>query len=143
MPTIHKLVFYGNQHFEEGHRPIDHSCKMEKEKLKYRTVIKTNILGKPKYRDEKGNKYPDIESFQNRMSLPKIEIQERSKKRKWNIISSRVEGKTIKVRITNKNYQTSNEEEEKGEECREEEHKESQEEVIEIEFLLDITHIFN
>ena len=75
MPTIHKLVFHGNQHFEEGHRPIDHSCKMEKEKLKYRTVIKTNILGKPKYRDEKGKEYPDIESFQNRMSLPEIEIQ--------------------------------------------------------------------
>ena len=28
-----------NQNFEEGHRPIEHSCKKEKEKLKCRTLI--------------------------------------------------------------------------------------------------------
>ena len=28
--NIHKLVFQGNQHFEEGQRPIEHSCKNEK-----------------------------------------------------------------------------------------------------------------
>ena len=47
---IHKLVFYGNQHFEEGHRPIENSCKKEKEKLKFRTLIETNRQREPKYR---------------------------------------------------------------------------------------------
>ena len=62
---IHKLVFYENQQFEEGHRPVKHSY----EKLKCRTLIETNIQVEPKYRDEKSNKYPDIESVQNRISL--------------------------------------------------------------------------
>ena len=51
--------------------------------------------------------------------------------------------KTIKVRITYKNYQTSKEEEEKDEKCREEKHKESQEKrenVIEAETLLEISN---
>ena len=87
---IHKLVFYGNQQFEEEHRPIEHSNKKEKEKLKCRTLIETNIQGEPKYRDKKGNKYPDIESFQNRTSLPEIEIRESLKKK----------GRAIKVRAT-------------------------------------------
>ena len=60
---IHKLVFYGNQHFEEGHRPIEHSFKIENEKLKFSTLIETNIQGKPKYRDEKGEQHPHIESL--------------------------------------------------------------------------------
>ena len=43
------------------------------------------------------------------MFLPEIEIQEILKKRKGNIISPREEGRAIKVRITNKNYQTNTE----------------------------------
>ena len=85
---IHKLLFHRNQHFEEGH-----SCKKDKDKLKYRTLIETNIQGETKYRDENCNKYPDIKSFQNRTSLPETEIQESLKKRKWNIISPRVKGR--------------------------------------------------
>ena len=57
-------------------------------------------------------------------------------KRKENIINPREKARKIKVRITNKNYKTS----------KEEEHKDSQEEgeeVIEAEPLLDITHDFN
>ena len=42
---IHKLVFHGNQKFEEGYRQIEHSCKKENEKLKCRTLIETNIQG--------------------------------------------------------------------------------------------------
>ena len=61
-------------------------------KLKCRTLIETNkYTGEPKYRDEKGKKYPDIESFQNRTSLPEIEIKEILKKIKGNIISLREE----------------------------------------------------
>ena len=59
------------------------------------------------------------------MLLPEIEIQKIQKKRKGNTISPREEEKTIKVRITNKNYQTSKEEEEMGEKYKEEEHKEN------------------
>ena len=69
-----------------------------------------------------------------------------TKIRKGNIIAPREEERLIKVRITNKNYQTSKKEEEKGEECKEEEHKDSQEEgkvVIEAEHPFDITYIFN
>ena len=73
--NIYILVFHGNQHFEEGRRLIEHSCKEEKEKLKCRTLIETNIWGKPKYRDEEGNKYLDIKSFRNKTSLPEIEIR--------------------------------------------------------------------
>ena len=69
-------MFYENQHFEAGQRPIEHICKKEKKKLKCKTLVDTNIQGKPKYRDEKGNKYPDIESFENRTSLPETEIKE-------------------------------------------------------------------
>ena len=79
-------MFHGNQHFEEGHRPIEHSSKKENKKLKLRTLIDTNIQGEPKYIEEKGNKYPVIESFQNRTSLPEIEIQKILKKRKGNNI---------------------------------------------------------
>ena len=49
---IHKQVFYRNQNFEVEHRPIEHSCKKENEKLKCRTLIEINIQGEPKYRDE-------------------------------------------------------------------------------------------
>ena len=68
---IDELVFHGNQHFEEAHRPIEHSCK---KKLNCRTLIEKNIQGKLKYRDEKGNEHPDIESFWNKTSLPEITI---------------------------------------------------------------------
>ena len=95
-------MFQGNHaHFEEGSRPIEHSCKKEKEKLECRTLIKTNIQGKPKYTDKKSYKYQDIESFWNRMSLLEFEIQ----KRKGNIITPREDRRAIKVRITNKSYQ--------------------------------------
>ena len=53
------MVYHGNQHFEERHRPIEHSCKKKNEKLKCRTLIETNIQGETKYKDKKGNKYPD------------------------------------------------------------------------------------
>ena len=79
-------MFHENQNFEEEHRPIEHSCKKV---IKFRTLLEINIQGEPKYRDEKGNKYPDIKSFQNKRSLPEIEIQESLKKRKRSIISSR------------------------------------------------------
>ena len=93
------------KHFEEGHRPIEHNCK-EEEKLKCRTLIVTNIQGEPKNKEENGNKYPIIESFQNRTSLPEIDMKESLKKRKGNLISPREEGRAIKVKITNKSYQT-------------------------------------
>ena len=60
---IHKLVYHRVQQFKNGHRPIKHSSKKENEKLKCRILIETNILRETKYRDEKGNKFPDIESF--------------------------------------------------------------------------------
>ena len=47
-------------------------------------LLQVNILGEHKYRDEKGNKYPDIERFRNRTSLPEIEVQESQRKRKKN-----------------------------------------------------------
>ena len=99
---IYKLVFHGNQHFEEGHRLIKHCFKKENEKLKCRTLLETNIQGESKYKDVKSNEYPDVESFQNWMSLPEIEIQESIKKRKGDIISLREEGRLIKIRITKK-----------------------------------------
>ena len=102
--NVHKLVFHGNQHFEERHIPIEHSCKKETEKLKYMTLIETNIQGEPKFRDKKGNKYLDIESFRNMTSLPEIKIKKSLKKRKGDIIYPREEGRVIKVRITNKSY---------------------------------------
>ena len=74
--NVQKLMFHGNQHFDEVHRPVDHSCKKEKVKLKWRALIETNIQGEPKYKEEKGNKYPVIESFRNRSSPPEIEIKE-------------------------------------------------------------------
>ena len=51
------------------------------------------------------------------MSLPEIKIKKSLKKRKGYIISPREGGRTIKVRITNKNCQANNQEEEK--ECKE------------------------
>ena len=71
---ICKLLFHGNQHFEEGHRPIKHSCKKENKKLKCRTLSETNILEESKYRDRKSYKYPDIERFQNRTLSSEIKI---------------------------------------------------------------------
>ena len=69
---IHKLVYHGDRQFESRHKPIEHGFRRENEKPKCSNLIGTNILGEPKYRDEKGNEYPNIESFQNRTSLPKI-----------------------------------------------------------------------
>ena len=97
---IQTLVFYRNQHFEEGHRPIEYSCKKENEKVKCRTLIETNI----QQNLNPETKSPDIESLQNRASLPEIEIQKSLKKRKGNIISLIEDGRIIKVRITNKSY---------------------------------------
>ena len=48
---IHKKVFHGHQQFKDRHRPIEHFCKKENEKLKCNTLIETNIQGEPKYRD--------------------------------------------------------------------------------------------
>ena len=52
---IHTLMIHGDQQFQEGHRPIEDSCKKENEKLKCRTLIETNIVRECKDRDEKGN----------------------------------------------------------------------------------------
>ena len=60
---IHKLVFHRNQHFEEGQRPVEHSCRKEKEKIKCRTLINTNIQRESKYRYKKDKEYSDIENF--------------------------------------------------------------------------------
>ena len=59
----HKLLFHGDQKFEEGHRPIEHRCTLEKGKLTCRNLIETNREGLPKYMDEGGRAYQDIESF--------------------------------------------------------------------------------
>ena len=69
-------------------RDINQEYNCKKENLKCRTLIERNTQGKPKYRDEKGIKYPDIENFQNKTSLlPEIEIKESLKKKKGNVIS--------------------------------------------------------
>ena len=47
------------------------------------------------------------------MFLPEIEIQESQRYRKGNILSSRVEERTIKLKIKNMNYQKNNEKKEK------------------------------
>ena len=44
--------------------------------------METNIFGRPKYRDKKGNEYPSIESFKNKTSLPEIEIKESQRNKK-------------------------------------------------------------
>ena len=49
-------------------------------------------------------KYQDIESFRDRSELPEIEIQECQRKRKGNIQSYNEEERTMKMRITNRNY---------------------------------------
>ena len=110
-------MYHEEQQLEDGHRPIEHSCKKENEKSKCRTLIETNILEEPKYRDKKGKKYPDIESFQNKTTLPEIEIQKSQRKRKEIALSSREEERN-KLRITNMNYQTNNEDEVKKEKGR-------------------------
>ena len=93
---MRKKIFHGYQQLKDGHSPIEHWCSKINEGLKCNTLIETNIQGEPKYRDKKGNKYPGIESFQNRTSLPEIEIQESQKKRKGNIISPREEERKLK-----------------------------------------------
>ena len=117
---IHRLVFYGNQQFEEGYSPIEHSCEKKKKKLKCRTLIEPYILGELKYRDKKGSKYPDIESFHNWTSLPEIKIQESQRNRKGNTLFYREEQKNL----TRENYQAKKEEEDKKEKCKNEGHKE-------------------
>ena len=59
---IHKKIFDGDQKFKDKHRPIEHYCRKEDEKLKYNTLIETNIQGEPK-------EYTVTESFQNRTTL--------------------------------------------------------------------------
>ena len=44
---------HGDHQFKDEHRPIEHCCRKENEKLKYNTLIETNIQGELKYRDEK------------------------------------------------------------------------------------------
>ena len=41
---IHKLVYHGDQLFEDRHRPIEHNCRKENEKLECRILIETNIF---------------------------------------------------------------------------------------------------
>ena len=53
----------------------------QKEELNVGSLIEKNIQGEPKHRDEKDNKYPDIERFRNRTSLPENKIQESLKKK--------------------------------------------------------------
>ena len=77
---INKLVLHRNQQFKEGHRTIEHSCKKENEKLQCSTLIETNILGKPKYRDGKGNKYPSKKLLKQN-GTSETEIQESQKKK--------------------------------------------------------------
>ena len=62
----HKSLFHGDQKFEEGQRPIEHWCTLENGKLTCRNLIETNIEGPPKYMDERGREYQDIESFRDR-----------------------------------------------------------------------------
>ena len=66
--------------------------------------------GCPKYVDEEGAAYKDIESFRDRSELPEIEIQECQRKRKGNTQSSSEEGRAVKVRVTSRNYQINGEE---------------------------------
>merc|ERR1711976_961816 len=96
--------------FKDGLRPIEHRCTLEKGKLNCRNLIETDMEGRPKYMDDKGETYQDIESFRNRSELPEIEIQECQGKRKGNTQSPIEEERTVKVRITNRNYQMKNEE---------------------------------
>ena len=72
---------------EQTRRYFCESVQKENKKLKCKTLIESNIQGELKFRDKKGKEYPDIESFRNRMSLPKIEIKESLKKKKGNVIS--------------------------------------------------------
>ena len=58
---IYTLIFHVDQKFQKGHKPIEHRCIKEK--------------GQPKYMDEGGRAYSEIESFQDRLELPEIEIQ--------------------------------------------------------------------
>ena len=79
------MVFHENQQYEERHRPIEHSFKKKNKKLKCRTLIETNILGELKYRDEKNNKYPDIDIGQQKEKKRKgYTISPREEKRKNN-----------------------------------------------------------
>ena len=140
----HKSLFYGDQKFEKGHRPIEHRCTLDKGKLSCRNLIETNTEGLPKYRDEWGKEYQDIESFRDRSELPEIEIQECQRKRKGNTQSSSEEVRTMKVRITNRNYQMNKEERRRREENKEKANRNRQEEErIEADTLRDLTCIFN
>ena len=130
----HKSLFHGDQKFEDGHRPIEHRCSMEKGKLTCSTLIETNTEGLPKYVDEGGVAYKDIESFRDRSELPEIEIQECQRKRKGNTQSSSEEGRTMKVRITNRNYQINEEEWRRNMQ---------EEERIEADTLRDLPCMFN
>ena len=114
----HKLLCHGDQKFEEGHRPIEHRCILEKGKRTCRNLIEANREGLPKYMDEGGRAYQDIESFRDRSELPKIEIQECQRTRKGNIQSSNEKERTMKMRITNRNYQINEEERKRREEIK-------------------------
>ena len=80
---MHQKIFHAGQQFKDGHRPIEHCCSKGNKGLKCNTTLmKTNIQGKPKYRNKKGKECTDIESFRNRTKLRKIESKETSKEKK-------------------------------------------------------------
>ena len=106
------------------------------------TDIGANMEGRPNYMDERGEAYQDIESFRNRSELPEIEIQECQGKRKGNTQSPIEEERTVKVRITNRNYQMKNEEGRRRGKSREKAKRNRQEEErIESDTLQDLTYI--
>ena len=44
---IHKKIFHGDQHFKDGHRPIEHCCSKRNEVLKCNTLIDKIIRENP------------------------------------------------------------------------------------------------
>ena len=82
---IHKKIFHGNQQFKD--RTIEHCYSKINEGLKCNTLIESNIQGEPKYRDKKGKKYTDRESFLNRTKLRENKIKENQRKRKGDTVS--------------------------------------------------------
>ena len=44
---MHKLVYHEDQQIEDGYRQIEHRYRKENDKLKFRTLMETNIFGNP------------------------------------------------------------------------------------------------
>ena len=91
-------MYHGDQQFENGHRPIEHSCRKESEKLKFRTLIVTYIFKEQKYKDEK--EVTEIGSL-----YQELKFKRAKKKRKGNILFPTEEERKHKLRIRCKNYQ--------------------------------------